>query len=202
MKQKGFTIVELLIVIVVLGILAALVLNAYSGVQQRARNAQTLSAINAYRKALIQYATEQGDYPQVTGQNTVCLGEFNPDSDGDGTGDCVSSIAREESADLNNELRQYLPSPLPKVNEKEILWGGEWKRGAFLLTNNSEMTVDGVPNPWGFQYYMEGETTCGIPALTGDTALSGYPYMLSDNPGGHTGQRDGNTRCIVALPNL
>ncbi|MBI3888990.1 prepilin-type N-terminal cleavage/methylation domain-containing protein [Candidatus Saccharibacteria bacterium] len=36
-KQKGFTIVELLIVIVVIGILAAIVIVAYQGITQRAK---------------------------------------------------------------------------------------------------------------------------------------------------------------------
>ena len=36
-SQHGFTIVELLIVIVVIGILAAIVTVAYAGVQERAR---------------------------------------------------------------------------------------------------------------------------------------------------------------------
>lgn len=39
-KQTGFTIVELLIVIVVIGILAAITIVAFSGAQQRARDAQ------------------------------------------------------------------------------------------------------------------------------------------------------------------
>ena len=39
-KQTGFTIVELLIVIVVIGILAAITIVAFNGVQQRARDAQ------------------------------------------------------------------------------------------------------------------------------------------------------------------
>ena len=36
-KQKGFTIVELLIVIVIIGILAAITIVAYNGIQQRAQ---------------------------------------------------------------------------------------------------------------------------------------------------------------------
>ena len=35
-RQKGFTIVELLIVIVVIGILAAITVVAYNGIQERA----------------------------------------------------------------------------------------------------------------------------------------------------------------------
>ena len=44
-KDRGFTIVELLIVIVVIGILAALVLNSFRGVQERA---QALPNIQRY----------------------------------------------------------------------------------------------------------------------------------------------------------
>jgi len=42
-QQKGFTIVELLIVIVVIGILAAIVIVAYTGVQNRANDAAVQS---------------------------------------------------------------------------------------------------------------------------------------------------------------
>ena len=41
--QSGFTIVELLIVIIVIGILAALVLVTFSGVQQKARNTERVT---------------------------------------------------------------------------------------------------------------------------------------------------------------
>ncbi|MEO8863266.1 MAG: prepilin-type N-terminal cleavage/methylation domain-containing protein, partial [Candidatus Saccharimonadales bacterium] len=39
-KQQGFTIVELLIVIVVIGILAALVITTFTGIQQKGRDTE------------------------------------------------------------------------------------------------------------------------------------------------------------------
>lgn len=51
-KQSGFTIVELLIVIVVIGILAALVLNSFAGAQAKARDTRRRDDAAAIAKAL------------------------------------------------------------------------------------------------------------------------------------------------------
>ncbi|MGH7196790.1 MAG: type II secretion system protein [Candidatus Saccharimonadales bacterium] len=65
--QKGFTIVELLIVIVVIGILAALVLNTFSGVQQRARDTERQTDINNLATQLEAYYNGDGNgtYPRA-----------------------------------------------------------------------------------------------------------------------------------------
>jgi|GEM_PF-811753 len=52
-KQKGFTIVELLIVIVVIAILVAIVIVAYNGVQRRAAEAKRESDLSTYYKAIL-----------------------------------------------------------------------------------------------------------------------------------------------------
>lgn len=62
-KPAGFTIVELLIVIVVIGILAAITIVAYNGIQARARDAQRLSDIKSIAKAIELYKVNNGSYP-------------------------------------------------------------------------------------------------------------------------------------------
>lgn len=52
-RQEGFTIVELLIVIVVIGILAAITIVAYNGIQERARVARANSELTTLSKAII-----------------------------------------------------------------------------------------------------------------------------------------------------
>ncbi len=63
--KTGFTIVELLIVIVVIGILAAITVVAFNGVQQRARHASILNDIAYVDKLLRLYHAEFGAYPQT-----------------------------------------------------------------------------------------------------------------------------------------
>jgi len=65
-SQKGFTIVELLIVIVVIGILAALVLNTFAGVQKRARDTERQTDVTALATQLEVYYNDKGGYPQFS----------------------------------------------------------------------------------------------------------------------------------------
>lgn len=60
--SKGFTIVELLIVIVVVGILAAITIVSFSGIQQRARDAQRKQNLSDLSKALSIYITENKNH--------------------------------------------------------------------------------------------------------------------------------------------
>lgn len=65
MKTRGFTIVELLIVIVVIGVLAAVTVVAFNGIQQRARHSSVLSDITYVDKLLKMHFAEFGSYPQT-----------------------------------------------------------------------------------------------------------------------------------------
>jgi type II secretion system protein G len=62
-RDAGFTIVELLIVIVVIGVLATLVINSFSGAQVKARDADRINDVAAIKKALERYYSENGTYP-------------------------------------------------------------------------------------------------------------------------------------------
>ncbi len=72
MKQSksGFTIVEILIVLVVIGILASIVIVSYSQVQARARDARRKTDISNMIKALEIYYSDNGSYPLASGTNS------------------------------------------------------------------------------------------------------------------------------------
>lgn len=73
-STAGFTIVELLIVIVVIAILAAISVVAYTGMQTRAENTKTISGVSQYVKLLSAYKAINGDYPTHAGASYACLG--------------------------------------------------------------------------------------------------------------------------------
>lgn len=61
--QKGFTIIELLIVIAIIAILAGLVLNNFQGAQAKARDTQRITRINAIHSKLEEFYNEGNGYP-------------------------------------------------------------------------------------------------------------------------------------------
>jgi prepilin-type N-terminal cleavage/methylation domain-containing protein len=69
--ERGFTIVELLIVIVVIGILAAIVIVAYNGIQDRAKNTKYQTDAQALIKGAEAINADKGNYPYGTDDATL-----------------------------------------------------------------------------------------------------------------------------------
>ena len=70
-KSRGFTIVELLIVIVVIAILAAITIAAYTGITNRANTSAAQSAATSLAKKAEVFNTENGAYPATAGMITA-----------------------------------------------------------------------------------------------------------------------------------
>lgn len=64
-KQTGFTIVELLIVIVIIGILSTIVIVAYNGIQSRARDTARSSDVASIDKSYEMYRITNGSFPKT-----------------------------------------------------------------------------------------------------------------------------------------
>jgi general secretion pathway protein G len=62
--QRGFTLVELLLVLVILGVLAAIVIPKFSGRTEQARIAATQTQISTFSTALDAFEVDNGFYPK------------------------------------------------------------------------------------------------------------------------------------------
>lgn len=127
-KSRGFTIVELLIVIVVIGILAAIVIVAYGAVQDRARHAKIDSDTKQISKAIMAARVLTGkSMREMTG------------SDGTAS-DCIH-----EPDGTNLATLDHATDPC-------------WVAYNLALKNfqtASGIGLTGIVDPWGQPYYID-----------------------------------------------
>jgi len=80
-KKKGFTLIELMVVVAIMGLLAALAVISLNNARARARDARRISDIKQVQTALELYYLDNQEYP-----DTPTDGDF----DGDLEGLCIS----------------------------------------------------------------------------------------------------------------
>ena len=170
-ERRGFTIVELLIVIVVIAVLASITVVAFNGIQDRAKASKVNAAIDSYIKLLEMYKVDNGSYPDVTmdhnpGYNvtgTACLGKAThyPATDGFIAGACMrdTDVGYENNFHTTSATLETLLAPygtLPDASgaiarDGPLYWRGpEYDRG-----------TSGNPDRVMITWALKGRQDCG-----------------------------------------
>ena len=92
-KKDGFTIVELLIVIVVIGILAVIVIVAYTGIQNRAQTASGLATVDQIKQKTAIWNALQSAYPDLAQLRTNTLSPPDIDTPGGAAGPAEARLS-------------------------------------------------------------------------------------------------------------
>ena len=72
--KKGFTLIEMLVVVAIIGVLASIIVPNFLSSQARARDAQRKSDLTQIGRALELYYQDYGTYPNGSGGNIVKCG--------------------------------------------------------------------------------------------------------------------------------
>ena len=98
---SGFTIVELLVVIVVIGILAAISVVSYNGIAQKAKTTALQSDLTNAKKTLQMYQVENGSYPTGIVKDTGCPTPAD-------TKYCLKSSPGVDMSYINNDPQKFI----------------------------------------------------------------------------------------------
>lgn len=152
--MSGFTIVELLIVIVVIAILAAISVVAYTGIQQRANNSSRIAVGDQWVKAFKLYEAQTGAMPPsivsaATGAK-FCLGTGFPIGGG-GVARCqnvsgtdTNSPAESANATLMSEVQAVTTLPTARPIQAPVTGPYYYKYatyGVVVIGQNGAYTI-------------------------------------------------------------
>ena len=135
-KQRGFTIVELLIVVVIIAILAAITIVAYNGIQNRAKTSSTQAVASSIQKKFEAFAVDPngtGLYPTTLSQITSATSDktyYFPAS-----GVTLVTAAVISAAPADNKSINFYPCNSGK--------GYQIKYWDFTLTSGNLQTISG-----------------------------------------------------------
>lgn len=102
-KQSGFTLIELMIVVAIIGILAAIAIPRYQDYTKRAHVSEGLTLAAPYKTGITEYYSSEGEWPSTLTDMGIAV---SADTDGNTSdtettdpGNAVSSIAISEGGE-------------------------------------------------------------------------------------------------------
>ena len=192
--RTGFTIIELLIVIVVIAILAAISVVAYNGIQARASVSETASFANMAVKTLQAYKAAEGQYPQISG----CIGNGYIDRTGDGSQDCrwnYNGSVWTVSTSLNNLLDKYVQKRSAPDFYALIPGSGYIGLQGATYYYNPAATLDGNPQHDWIVYAVNGDT-CPVGPFY---ERVNWPHMVTNSSVTRSYAFEDDSACWITL---
>jgi len=162
-QQNGFTIVELLIVIVVIGILAAISTVAFNGIQTRAENTKTLTALRTYGQALATFKSDNGRYPITP--VVSCFGDRSTNNPCGSTptgtvtdATCYNLASYTTQSNFTTDMKSILGENLPQTSSQKMKCSNGEATGALYYSPDGAAVI--------VYYFLRGNQPCNANGFT------------------------------------
>lgn len=162
-KKPGFTIVELLVVIVVIGIISAIVFVAYSGVNQKAITASLESDLALNAKKLKLYQVEYSSFPTALDTNNCptlpqtssghCLSFSGGNTLDSYTGDASTFTLKIKNGSTSFKITENSAPTIGTVITTETINGTAFVANNAFLANNASWGGDYDDVSWSDYRY-------------------------------------------------
>ena len=104
--QQGFTLIELMIVVAIIGILAAVAIPAYSDYTARSQVSEAMSLSSALKTPLAEYFADKGGWPAAaTSIGATINGKYVATVSISSSGNTVTVEALMKNADVNADIQ-------------------------------------------------------------------------------------------------
>jgi len=104
--QKGFTLIELMIVVAIIGILAAVAIPAYSDYTARAQVSEAMSLTSGLKTPIVEYISDVGSVPtNVTTVGGTAAGKYVETITLSGTAPNVTMTATMKATGVNSKIQ-------------------------------------------------------------------------------------------------
>ena len=147
-RHRGFTLVEILIVVVILGILAAIVVPQFVGATNSSQSATTLAQLQMIRSQLELYQGQHNTFPDLSGGWALLTGRSDAVGNSNTTGPYgpyLQSAPMNPFTNSNVVTQQNDNNPLPAPAHTDTNgWYYNMQTGAIEAARFNELTQQGL----------------------------------------------------------